>query len=451
MGIINEHFTLPGQDMPPQEFMTLRTQQGQINWLAAFICAINRVFDTVNVTTETSEPGTDAEVTVDFDQDTHSTNFAFTLPQGTQGPTGPVGPEGPQGPQGIQGIQGVQGETGPRGPQGVQGETGPQGPQGIQGPKGDPGDVNATGYYPELAVGLSDLLAGDVSELVTFLQRTSDRTGGVRIESIHGNTITQTGGFLPVNIEGIESAEITREIPAATYFPNGIYNAGPAYDELTSGKAIKRIRVTDAGTFSPQKQDETFAGNTYMIAPATTPKQPGATNFELLGYEIVDKNARQLENMEATGSTTLSRFYFRNDAYATVEDMKAALNGVELLYELADPVETVIDPPLNLFYRTVSGDTESIVIPTGAQSAPPTLQIARSYDVESIIDAALSTIAPIEGSSASTNYAIGSYFVHDGQLCRVTSPIASGETITPGTNCTVTTVMQEVIALFQSI
>ena len=53
----------------------------------------------------------------------------------------------------------------------------------------------------------------------------------------------------------------------------------------------------------------------------------------------------------------------------------------------------------------------------------------------------------MENGLASTNYAVGSYLVHGGQLCKVTTAIATGEAITIGTNVTATTVMAEVIAL----
>lgn len=103
------------------------------------------------VTTETLEPGEDAEVSVQNTGTAVDGVFAFdfkipTGPAGADGAQGPAGPQGEKGdkgdtgdrgPQGIQGPQGVQGETGPQGPQGIQGETGAQGPQGVQGPAGE--------------------------------------------------------------------------------------------------------------------------------------------------------------------------------------------------------------------------------------------------------------------------------------------------------------------------
>lgn len=88
MGIINPHFTMPGKDMPPQEFRNLRTQQGQINWLAQFLMSVNTVFDTVigDVTTI----ATDAQpyVNIVFDPEGETAEFHFFIPQGAQGEPG---------------------------------------------------------------------------------------------------------------------------------------------------------------------------------------------------------------------------------------------------------------------------------------------------------------------------------------------------------------------------
>lgn len=123
------------------------------------------------------------------------------------------------------------------------------------------------------------------------------------------------------------------------------------------------------------------------------------------------------------------------------------MTGVMLYYELATPTETAIDPPLNLAYPTEQGGTESIIVPTGEMSAPPTLVTVYAYDAEGIVDKSQSIVAPVEGATAIANYSVGSYLVHDGTLYRVTKAIATGETITPGSNVTATTVMAELIRL----
>ena len=118
-----------------------------------------------------------------------------------------------------------------------------------------------------------------------------------------------------------------------------------------------------------------------------------------------------------------------------------------LYYELATPTETAIEPPINMSYPVEQGGTESIVVPTGEQSAPPTLVTVYAYDADGIVDKSQSIVAPVEGARASANYSVGSYLVHGGTLYRVTTAIATGEVINPGSNVTATTVMAELIRL----
>lgn len=59
-----------------------------------------------------------------------------------------------------------------------------------------------------------------------------------------------------------------------------------------------------------------------------------------------------------------------------------------------------------------------------------------------------STLATVEATAtASQAYSVGDYLVYNGQLYSVTAAIASGETITPGTNVTATTAGAELSAL----
>ena len=66
--------------------------------------------------------------------------------------------------------------------------------------------------------------------------------------------------------------------------------------------------------------------------------------------------------------------------------------------------------------------------------------------------AANQSLAPIESSAtASRNYSVGQQFVYNGLLYEATSAIASGGTITPGTNCARTTVAEELKSLNDSL
>lgn len=59
----------------------------------------------------------------------------------------------------------------------------------------------------------------------------------------------------------------------------------------------------------------------------------------------------------------------------------------------------------------------------------------------------LENVAPIEGSTVSKNYTVGQYLVKDGGLYKVTSNIASGESIVVGTNVAATSLNDAVVEL----
>ena len=248
--------------------------------------------------------------------------------------------------------------------------------------------------------------------------------------------------------------EHVREIPASTYFPDGMRGAGSVYDELTSDKAVTRIGAVDLGTLTWSmapihgQQDNNryytpvISGIVKGIAGSQVP------NIVCSKYQAITVNSLIAANkgiaVNSIGNVTVYDDALKNVSTA---DFKNAMSGVMLYYELATPTETAIDPPLNMTYPTEQGGTESIVVPTGEQIAPPTLVTVYAYDADGIVDKSQSIVAPVEGARASANYSVGSYLVQSGTLYRVTTAIATGETITPGTNCTQTTVMAELVSL----
>ena len=133
-------------------------------------------FTGVTAEAETLPAGSDATASY---SDGHLT---FGIPRGE---TGAQGPKGTKGDTGERGPQGIQGETGPQGPQGDKGDTGAtgaQGPQGEQGPTGPKGDTGATGptgptgadgFSPVATVTESD---GDITITVTDKDGTTSAT-----------------------------------------------------------------------------------------------------------------------------------------------------------------------------------------------------------------------------------------------------------------------------------
>ena len=88
-------------------------------------------------------------------------------------------------------------------------------------------------------------------------------------------------------------------------------------------------------------------------------------------------------------------------------------------------------------------------MPSGEVSAAPVLTVAEGESAGELVMNALACIATPDGPTATANHAINTYLTMQGKLYKVTSAIAVGETITPNTNVTETTVMAEVLSLIQ--
>lgn len=237
-------------------------------------------------------------------------------------------------------------------------------------------------------------------------------------------------------------AKQQRTIPAATYFPNGMRSVGTVHDELTSDAAIVRVGAMDLGTLT-WTYDGTYP-TPFFHAPLTALNML-SDNANMISVPYTAKRGFWLQAGNdmcvASGGTYLN---VSNAAYTDAATFKAAMQGVMLHYVLATPTTTPISPALTMTYRVEQGGTES-VMHTNATAAP-TWRIRYPLDLAATV---MANIAPIENGTASTNYAVGSYLVHDGTLCKVTTAIATGEAITVGTNVTATTVMAELVALTQ--
>ena len=135
--------------------------------------------------------------------------------------------------------------------------------------------------------------------------------------------------------------------------------------------------------------------------------------------------------------------------------MKALLNGVYYVYGLQDAYTTtesaapytnpqIIDPYGT--ERFIDASDREVSIPVGHE----TEYIEDSVAKLSGLPKDFSTlIAPTEKAyKATRNYTVGSFLIVNNQLYKVTAAIANNGAITPGTNCTATTIAEQLITLF---
>ena len=152
-------------------------------------------------------------------------------------------------------------------------------------------------------------------------------------------------------------------LPILTYFPDGMKSAGSVRDELTKDKAIKRIGVVDLGTLGWYFAEAHNCFYTYGVREYTkqSPNEV-CSKYPYVGgyYDLVDKSCGYIYD----NAICVRDESFNKDADA----FKAAMSGVMLYYELAEPIETTITPPLDLTYKVADFGTEESI--TEGKSTP---------------------------------------------------------------------------------
>lgn len=181
------------------------------------------------------------------------------------------------------------------------------------------------------------------------------------------------------NGEYEEHWEETRNIPVANIntdgtitesatgktrlFPDGLCSAllpnGTAiYDEITASMAIKRIAKVDLGTCNCTLVDASI-GKFYFSLPSIG--KNGQCALLLPGYK--NYISISIEDMQI-GKYITNNMAIRNKALfadKTAKEVKALMNGVNLYYELAEPIVVKFSEPLNLNYRVSDFGVETLL------------------------------------------------------------------------------------------
>jgi hypothetical protein len=142
------------------------------------------------------------------------------------------------------------------------------------------------------------------------------------------------------------------------------------------------------------------------------------------------------------------------NAYAAIPE-SIDVSELSLLYPLATPVTEdmgYVDMPEIPSDAVVSiPELDNLGIKFFLDSSVETLAkqwgSRVSYERDLATADALSSVAPMETSPATTNHAVGDLITYQNKLYRVTVAIATGEAIVIGTNVTATTVAEQLAAL----
>lgn len=135
-------------------------------------------------------------------------------------------------------------------------------------------------------------------------------------------------------------------------------NGTAIYDEITASMAIKRIAKVDLGTCNCTPVDASI-GKFYFSLPSIG--KNGQCALLLPGYK--NHGGSFVEDMQI-GKYIYSNMSIRNEALfadKTAYEVKALMNGVNLYYELAEPIVVKFSEPLNLNYRVSDFGVETLL------------------------------------------------------------------------------------------
>ena len=173
------------------------------------------------------------------------------------------------------------------------------------------------------------------------------------------------------------------------YFPQGMKSAGSAHDEIRFNKAsgkwekVQRIGSVDLGSL-----EWDVTSNNRMIATSleNVIVRKDAANDTLLCAKYT--NAYPSEVYLNTSdciicSTNVGHIFVYDSAYTDAATFKAAMQGVILYYESADPIITEIDEPFGTDYRVADFGTEQAI--SSVPSAPFSADIIYQFNAVDMI------------------------------------------------------------------
>ena len=252
--------------------------------------------------------------------------------------------------------------------------------------------------------------------------------------------INVNGEITPIDLQG----NVLASLPDGTRDELVIDSAG----KVTLEDAVGYVRLDGNADW----REYTSSGITRQLL-SNFPNAANSTDTTLLCTHAIRN-----PSTGTTGTITITNnVLYINLGFSTVEGLKNFLlaNDVYVLYKLATP-QTIdlgyIDPPAIPSGSAISISaslTPMIDATWWTEKAAPIPEALKAYadSYAPTLDNTDSSIAPIESGVSSANYAIGSYLMMGNVLYKVTTAIAAGETIAPGTNVSQTTVMAEMAAL----
>lgn len=174
----------------------------------------------------------------------------------------------------------------------------------------------------------------------------------------------------------------------AKYFPDGMQGIGDMCDEIIDGLAIQRFGVVDLGSLTWQQSTSSVLNYEYFNATLENLKESDGYGkyANAICSEFIQSPSYPINNRELLDESFMiyyikgnNTLYMRSSE-TTLENFKNKVNGILLYYELAKPIHTPIDEPLQLDYKVDDFGTEKML--SDAPSTPFKADIVYQFNAE---------------------------------------------------------------------
>lgn len=253
-----------------------------------------------------------------------------------------------------------------------------------------------------------------------------------------GNAVTDYEPYT-VHTYPLDSTIKLRGIPKLDS-SNRLYYDGDTYQSdgtVTRKYGIYTFTGEETWTYYQASGHNTFNVGSRLL----TDTKPGGNG--IMSDEYVKTSAGGIASQEDKTFQFFNspKFSIRDDSFTDATAFAAHMAGKTLVYELATPTTETAGPYTNPQIVDPDGTEEYVttgIVPVGHYTKYPTDIVAKVDGLPSNFSTLIATTE--KGMTATKAYAVNNFLIVDNQLYRVTAAIASGATITPGTNVTAVTV-----------
>ena len=200
---------------------------------------------------------------------------------------------------------------------------------------------------------------------------------------------------LPLNLSTITGKQVgVEDAESVVIFPDGMRQAGSAADTLLvdddgyARRVVVKIGSEDLGNKDFSRTQNTGMSSYYFrtvisdIKPAASSRKKG--NLLNTKYKETDSNtvvgaSGTNEDKVIAISGTSNNVVIRDDSYTDATAFKAAVAGVELIYELAEYKEYILDEPILMTFKAYHGGT-IVQSPQVPDSAPMSMNVTFALD-----------------------------------------------------------------------